>query len=84
MADEWKKNANCRNMDTALFFPELGGNIPQFVREVCAECTVIEECLWYANETHSTTGVFGGMSPSQREAWRSANKIQLGESRRAA
>lgn len=84
MADEWKNNANCRNMDTALFFPDLGGNIPQFVREVCAECTVIEDCLWYANGTHSTDGVFGGMSPSQREVWRSKNNIRLGESRRAA
>lgn len=84
MADEWKNNANCRNMDTALFFPDLGGNIPQFVREVCWDCSVIEDCLWYANETHSTQGVFGGMSPSEREAWRSKNKIQLGESRRAA
>lgn len=84
MADEWKNDANCQNMDTALFFPDLGGNIPQFVREVCAECTVIEDCLWYANRTHSTDGVFGGMSPSQREAWRSKNNIRLGESRRAA
>jgi WhiB family redox-sensing transcriptional regulator len=79
----WKNNANCKNMDTSMFFPELGGNITAFVKEVCALCTVIEDCLWYANETRSTDGVFGGMSSNDREMWRRQNRITLGESRAA-
>lgn len=83
MADDWKDEANCRNMDTELFFPGLGGNVPQFVKEVCAECTVSEECLWYANETSADYGVWGGMSPRERQAWRRKNRVTLGQ-RRAA
>jgi WhiB family transcriptional regulator, redox-sensing transcriptional regulator len=81
--DEWKQSANCLNMDTSLFFPELGGNVPPFVREVCNSCDVIEECLWYANETGSVQGVFGGMSPQERVAWRRKNNVELGDRRTA-
>jgi WhiB family redox-sensing transcriptional regulator len=81
--DKWKNDANCKNMDTSMFFPGLGGMIPKFVKEVCSDCVVIEECLWYANETHSIHGVFGGMSPNQREDWRKTNRVSLGESRAA-
>lgn len=81
--DEWKKDANCLNMDTSLFFSELGSNVLPFVREVCDACPVIEECLWYANETGSDHGVFGGMTPTERRLWRRDNNIELGD-RRAA
>lgn len=77
--DEWKKKANCSNMDTALFFPELGGNVPPFVREVCESCEVQDDCLWYANETYSDHGVFGGLTPMERRAWRKKNNVEFGQ-----
>ena len=78
---DWAEHANCKGMDTNLFFPSLGGNIDPFAREVCFTCDVQEECLWYANQTRSTDGMFGGLTPGQREEWRARNKVQLGQSR---
>lgn len=77
---DWSDDANCRNMDVELFFPKLGENVSAFAKEVCASCAVQEECLWYANQTRSTDGLFGGMTPSQREAWRTKNNVTLGQS----
>lgn len=78
--ESWVSKANCKNMDTELFFTEgTGSQYDPFIREVCAECPVIEECLWYANEMHADYGFFGGMSPEERRRWRRAGKILLGD-----
>lgn len=81
-AMDWMPEANCRNMDTKLFFPKLGGNISEFARDVCMSCPVIEECAWYANETSADHGVFGGMTPNQRRLWRRKNKVDMGQTRK--
>lgn len=76
---EWSKQANCRGMDTNLFFEMNELNVyDPFAREVCFSCDVIEKCLWYANETATHDGMFGGMSPMERRKWRVNNKIQMG------
>lgn len=80
-AKEWMDDANCKNMDTNIFFPTNGQNLDLFVVEVCGSCNVAEECLWYANETHAGFGVFGGLSHKARERWRRKNKIRLGMSK---
>ena len=80
-SSDWIKGANCLGMDTKLFFPELGENITSFAREVCFSCDVQDECLWYANQTRSTDGLFGGFTPNQREEWRVKNSITLGQSK---
>ena len=80
-AKDWLEHANCKNMDTNLFFPQDGHNVLSFVHEVCAECPVSEECFWYANESSSDTGIFGGMSARKRQMWRTKNKVTLGMSK---
>ena len=80
-AIDWMDEANCKNMDTNLFFPNLGQNYDPFIEEVCMECSVIEECAWYANETSADFGMFGGMSPNDRHKWRKKNDITLGQTR---
>jgi len=77
----WQDDANCRNMDTNIFFPELGQTLPAFVKEVCETCPVIEECFWYANETHCSEGYFGGMAARDRQRWRTEHGVELGMSR---
>lgn len=79
--EEWMAQANCKDMDLDLFFPELGANYDPFVKEVCLACPVIEQCAWYANETSSESGMFGGMTPFERRTWRRKNKVILGQSR---
>lgn len=59
---EWRKRANCLNLDVDLFFddyeddPEVG----EFIDSVCATCPVKRECIEYAVES-SASGVHGGM-----------------------
>jgi WhiB family redox-sensing transcriptional regulator len=82
-AMNWMGKANCRNMDVEIFFPDVAASYNPFAREVCNDCPVSEQCLWYANETHADTGMFAGMSPTQRQNWRRDNKIELGMSKEA-
>jgi len=77
----WIADANCLGMDINLFFSDNNHGYDPFVKEVCAACPVIEECLWYANETASDHGFFAGMAPRDRLKWRRENKVILGMSR---
>jgi len=77
----WMSEANCKDMDIELFFPTDGANMDPFVREVCFECPVIEDCAWYANESGSVDGFFAGMTPKERQAWRKKNNVMIGMSR---
>jgi len=69
---EWMDHANCRNMDTSLFFlaDQTGAQYSSFAKEVCAECDVSQNCLDYANENMFDYGMFGGLSPKQRSRYR--------------
>jgi WhiB family redox-sensing transcriptional regulator len=68
----WMQHANCKNMDISLFFLEeqTGFSYDSFAREVCDTCDVSKQCLDYANRNMYMTGLFGGMSPKQREKYR--------------
>jgi WhiB family redox-sensing transcriptional regulator len=80
-AKHWVDEANCRDMDTNLFFPEDGMVVSKFVKELCGTCPVMEDCLWYANESSTDHGVFAGMSVKRRRDWRRKNKVILGMSK---
>lgn len=86
---DWMESANCRGIDTEMFFPEpadKGGNSRQ-ARKICARCSVQRECFIYAMENDIRFGIWGGtvertrrrmrpkkqMSPAQRAAFRTAN-----------
>lgn len=73
----WTKQANCKNMDIDLFFPELGQNMNPFAKEICDSCNVKVQCLWFANENSIEHGVFGGMSVRGRRDWRQENNVSL-------
>ena len=62
---EWAHLANCREMQTADFYPDLGGHPPRTVLEACAACDVQPECLEWGL-TRETYGVWGGLTESQR------------------
>lgn len=77
---EWMREANCRNMDTSLFFPESNSQYLAFTKEVCNECPVQNPCQWYANKNKETDGMYAGMTPNERLEWRRKNKVTLGQS----
>lgn len=64
---EWGTKANCRNMDTNMWFPEKGHMPTTFVREVCFSCDVQLQCLEYAQSNRMEEGVWGGCTNGERE-----------------
>lgn len=73
MADDWWKRANCRDLDTNLFFGDgtRGGQHLSEAREVCRGCEVREPCLEYALSLPlNPPGVWGGLAERPRKLLR--------------
>ncbi|OZM72074.1 transcription factor WhiB [Amycolatopsis antarctica] len=68
----WRANARCRveRTDPELFFPvsERGPGARQLAaaKSVCGRCPVRRECLADAIDAGLDTGVFGGLSETER------------------
>jgi WhiB family redox-sensing transcriptional regulator len=58
-------NANCREVDSDLFFPVHGESSSE-AKEVCRGCVVREECLEYALQNGEKFGIWGGLSERER------------------
>ena len=71
---DWQVNAACRGTDTSNFYhPENERGPSRVKREmrakaVCAGCSVVENCLRWALDTREPYGVWGGLSPEDRES----------------
>lgn len=60
--------ANCDGMPDDVFFPKARDEITTArAKAICAECVVADECLEYAIATGTTDGIFGGLTPAERE-----------------
>ena len=75
--DNWRERANCRDMDPALFFAEVGGNrMGDEARAACEHCYVQLECLQWALE-HEDYGWWAGTSENERRRMRKRLNIFL-------
>ncbi|MFE9758152.1 WhiB family transcriptional regulator [Streptomyces microflavus] len=68
----WRSYSACRDVDPELFFPhrEDGPWAEQVAdaKSVCSWCPVRQQCLDWALETRQDTGVWGGLSESERRS----------------
>ena len=62
---EWRKMADCRGMDTDIFFPIKDKDSDQALA-ICADCMVWIDCLKFAIKNHEVFGVWGGCTEAQR------------------
>jgi WhiB family redox-sensing transcriptional regulator len=64
----WRERANCRGIDTNLFYPEVSGGDWTTPRRVCANCEVRVECREEALSVGADDqfGIWGGLGPAQR------------------
>ena len=71
----WMDRASCATTPKDVFYPDQIG-VPEQkayreARKICADCTVVKECLEYAMEVESDQarryGMFGGTTPRDRE-----------------
>lgn len=70
----WRDLAACRDSEPNLFFP-VGAtgtaiDYTDAAKQICAICTVSEECLQYALETNQEAGIWGGHAEDERRRLR--------------
>ena len=63
--DDWRQDAACRDLDTAIFFPDTDEDAATALA-VCASCPVREACLEFALLTRQDDGVWGGLTENER------------------
>jgi len=63
--DDWRLDAACRDLDTAVFFP-VSDDEAATAKAVCASCGVREACLDFALITRQDDGVWGGLDENER------------------
>jgi len=77
MSEEWREQANCRGKDISIFFAEKGDAGIQAVKlakELCSVCVVQQQCLDYAIDNNIKDGIYGGLPPKQRWAYKRERK----------
>ena len=62
----WRKQARCRGVDPAVFYPVSDEDEAPEAKEICAECPVREPCLEYALTVREKHGVWGGRTERER------------------
>lgn len=79
----WLHQAGCRGTDPETFFPDRwNAEALRPVREICGACPVARECLAYAIEFNLEFGIYGGLTPSARDAYRREHKLTARRGRR--
>jgi WhiB family redox-sensing transcriptional regulator len=78
--EEWRADAACRDLDTAVFFPDTEEEVAA-AKAVCASCPVREACLAFALVTRQDDGVWGGLDENERRRLR---RRRQEDARRAA
>ncbi|MGQ4353224.1 WhiB family transcriptional regulator [Streptomyces drozdowiczii] len=64
MNTTWRDDALCREVDTELFMPEVGGSTAE-AKRVCMACEVRRHCLEYAIDAQEPYGVWGGVGQQE-------------------
>jgi WhiB family redox-sensing transcriptional regulator len=73
----WQDLAECKTVDTSLFFPERGASTKE-AKAICSDCIVREDCLEYAL-AHEKHGIWGGMSERERRRVRKARTLHAAQ-----
>lgn len=67
--NNWRNEANCLGSDPDMFFPESKDK--RYAKDalaVCRRCEVKDDCLDHAIENDEKYGIWGGMTPAERDA----------------
>ena len=79
---EWQLLGSCRGADPALFFLPEGERGPSKARReraakaICRTCPVLERCAVFALSTREPYGVWGGLTPEERElVWTGSQEV---------
>ena len=62
----WQRNAACKGLGAATFYPSEEDEAAFEAKAVCAACAVSGECLEYAITVREKEGVWGGQTAAER------------------
>ncbi|CRZ13409.1 WhiB family transcriptional regulator [Mycolicibacterium neworleansense] len=71
---DWQQLGRCRNFDQAMFFGADGEDRPtrarriQRAKQLCEDCPVLSACRDHALAAAEQHGIWGGLTPSERNA----------------
>lgn len=65
MEQSWRKNAACRGLDPAIFYPQTDEEADE-AKSVCDRCNVRLACLENALIVREKDGVWGGATEKER------------------
>lgn len=70
----WREEAACKGMDLSNFFSEterqsaLTRKKNAKTKQICNDCSVQKNCLFYAIENKIEYGIWGGLTSTERRA----------------
>jgi len=67
---DWKDEAACRNVGGDLFFPGDNNHYNPKAFPICKACPVKERCLMFAINNDIIYGIWGGMTPPERQRYK--------------
>ncbi|MGW4339749.1 WhiB family transcriptional regulator [Rhodococcus koreensis] len=82
---DWQTHAQCRPLDTDLFFPREGEGHGARIRrertakEICQSCPVRNQCQNHALSTGEPFGIWGGTTEKDRRHLRQPRITRCGE-----
>ena len=65
-SEEWKLEGVCRTVDPDLWYPENSSPAWE-AKRLCRNCPVVTQCLEYALDNKEMFGIWGGLSPRERQ-----------------
>jgi WhiB family redox-sensing transcriptional regulator len=67
----WMAEAACRGLPSGIFYTDEDGKRSSTVqaKAICGGCPVSKDCLTDAVTRREPHGIWGGMTPSQRERY---------------
>lgn len=80
---DWLSEARCKGQPTAIFFAadnERGTKLrrnEQRAKQICWSCPVLEACRNYAVNADEQYGIWGALTPSERQQVRAADSMRL-------
>lgn len=72
----WESRAACADKPQDWFFPAVG-ELHAAAKAVCARCPVRRECLTFALTNGEQHGVWGGLTPGERQRLEDGAQIRV-------
>lgn len=64
---DWKQRGNCAGLDQTPWFSEADGVVNRHGVALCQDCPVRDLCLAAGLVFHEEFGIWGGLTPAQRQ-----------------